>query len=382
MLFNFLVISPLNKIVTALLRITFLFFMICCSIPVKAQDAPGHDFVISAQGHYGYIISHHNNMAHLIKGHIYGGELNYLFRTNGTHAWEQIHRYPELGVCAVHLYLANPKQLGTLEGLYPYTNIRLNKVQRNWKLNLRLGAGLAVITKPFNRITNHKDNAIGSYLNGFVNLRLAYAIMLSKSWRLDAGLGLTHASNGAMATPNLGLNLATVNLGIGYAIGNRDLQYKKDTIPRCVRKWHPMLVAVFGVKELDDPDGPKYVAYGAQLNMYRTLNYKNRLGAGVEVAYSNAVRKIFEEHDSLPNPRFHDVVTVGAKVCYAFTFNKISLPVDVGYYVYKKEKSYGGYIFNRIGVRYMLTKHVIANVTLLTHFARADYFEWGLGYEL
>ena len=37
--------------------------------------------------------------------------------------------------------------------------------------------------------------------------------------------------------------------------------------------------------------------------------------------------------------------------------------------------------FHRIGVRYMLTKHVIANVTLYTHWAKADYFEWGLGYE-
>ena len=40
-----------------------------------------------------------------------------------------------------------------------------------------------------------------------------------------------------------------------------------------------------------------------------------------------------------------------------------------------------GMFFNRIGLRYMLSKHPIANVTLLTHFAKADYFEWGMGYE-
>ncbi|MCW3086599.1 MAG: hypothetical protein JWP12_3965 [Bacteroidetes bacterium] len=373
-------INALNHRFTRSVKLFLLFLAGCFCTAASAQDAPSHDFILSAQGHYGYIISHRNNVSHLIKGHIYGGEINYVFRTDGKQAWEQIHHYPELGVCALHLYLANPSQLGTLEALYPYTNIRLNKLKRNWKLNLRLGVGLAVITKPFNRVTNHKNNAIGSYLNGFVNLRMSYAVMLSKTWRLDAGVGLTHASNGAMATPNLGLNMATINLGIGYAIGNKDLKYIKDTIPKCIKKWHPMLIAVFGVRELEQPDGPKYMAYGAQINVYRTLNYKNRLGAGIEMAYNNTTRKYYQ-NDSVFNTKFRDIVTVGAKISYAFTFNKISLPVDFGYYIYNKELPFG-HVFHRIGVRYMITKHLIANVTLLTHWARADYFEWGLGYEL
>lgn len=351
----------------------------CFCTPLLAQDSPGSDFIVSAQGHYGYIISHRNNMAQLVKGHIYGGEVNYLFRTDGQHPWEQVQRYPELGVCALHMYLANPAQLGTMEALYPYANIRLNRIKRSWKLNLRLGAGLAVVTKPFNRITNHQNNAIGSYLNGFVNLRMSYAIMLSKSWRLDTGVGLTHASNGAMETPNLGLNLATINLGVGYAFGNKDIQYRKDTIARCPKTWHLLTVATVGLRELDQPDGPKYAAYGAQLNLYRTLNYKNRLGLGVEAGYSNAVKKIYE-NDSVAHPPFGNVFTVGAKICYAFTFNHVSLPVDFGYYVYDKNLYYG-HVFHRIGLRYTFSNHIVANVTLLTHWARADYFEWGLGYE-
>jgi len=362
------------------LGLFLLFLTMYISTFSKAQDSPAHDFIISAQGHYGYIISHRNNIAHLIHGHIYGGELSYLFRTNGHQAWEQIHHYPELGVCALHLYLANPSQLGTLEALYPYTNIRLNKLTRNWKLNLRLGVGLAYITRPFNAMSNHKNNAIGSNLNGFVNLRMSYAVMLSKSWRLDAGVGLTHASNGAMATPNLGLNMATINLGIGYAIGNKELVYKKDTIAKCSKKWSTSVIALIGVRELEQPNGPKYMAYGLQLNQYRVLNYKNKLGIGIEGAYNTLTRKRFEL-DSVYNTGFSDIATLGAKLAYEFTFNKVSLPVEFGAYIYKKEPEFGSF-FHRIGVRYMITKHVQANVTLLTHWARADYFEWGLGYVL
>jgi len=361
-------------------RALSLFLVMCMCTLSRAQDSPAHDYMISAQGHYGYIISHRNNISHLIRGHIYGGELNYIFRTVGKQPWQQVHRYPELGICALHLDLANPSQLGSLEALYPYTNIRLNKLRRSWKLNLRLGVGLACITRPFNSKTNHKNNAIGSYINGFVNIRMGYAFMLSRAWRLDAGVGLTHASNGAMATPNLGLNMATINLGVAYAIGNKDLVYKKDTLPKCAQKWSASVIGVVGMREIEQPDGRKYFAYGLSLNGYRVLNYKNKLGIGIEGTYNSTTVKRFEI-DSIPNGGFYDVATVGAKVAYEFTFNKIALPVEFGYYLHNKEPDYGSF-FHRIGVRYSITKHVQANVTLLTHWARADYFEWGLGYVL
>ncbi|HEX8516954.1 MAG TPA: acyloxyacyl hydrolase [Bacteroidia bacterium] len=347
---------------------------------LKSQGDPRKDYIISAQGHAGYIISHRNNMAHLIKGHVFGGELNYVFRTTGNQSWQKYYKYPELGFCAMHMDLANPEQLGSMEALYPYTNIRLNKLKRSWKLNLRLGVGLAFVTRPFHRRSNYKNNAIGSHLNGFVNLRLGYAFMLSKSWRLDAGVGLTHASNGAIATPNLGLNIATVSLGLGYAFGNKDLVFKKDSMEKFRNGWVPAFIGVIGIREMEQPDGPKYLAFGLMANVYRTLGRKNRLGLGAELGYNNATREIYE-NDSIYNTSFKDIGTVGTKLCYEFVYNRISLPVEFGYYLHKKQPAFGS-MFHRIGIRYMMTKHVMANITLLTHWARADYFEWGIGYVL
>ncbi len=80
------------------------------------------------------------------------------------------------------------------------------------------------------------------------------------------------------------------------------------------------------------------------------------------------------------NPTFGDILQAGAKVSYSFNMHRLSLPIDFGYYFYKKQHV-NGMFFHRIGLRYMVTKHVIANMTLLTHWAKADYFEWGLGYE-
>ncbi len=362
-----------------LLRILIVLVIWILPASSMAQNMPGHDFLLSGQGHYGFIISHRNNMANVIKGHIYGAEVNYIFRTDGTKTWQQIHKYPEIGVCFLHMYLANPQQLGNLEAFYPYTNIRLNKLYRKARLNFRIGVGLAYLTKDFDRIENHQNGVIGSHFNGFVNFRLSSAIMISKGWRLDAGVGLTHASNAAMSTPNLGLNMATVNLGLGYAFGNKNCVYKKDTIYPAKKIWQPSVIGVFGIKELENPGGPEYFAYGIQANLYRTLNYKNKLGGGIEIAYNNATKQVWA-NDSIVTDKITDIAQSGVKISYSFNMNRLSLPVDFGIYVYKKQ-AYNGIFFHRVGLRYLVTKHLIANFTLLTHWAKADYFEWGLGYQ-
>ena len=345
----------------------------------EAQNSPAENFLLSAQGHYGFIIAQHDDMKSLVSGHIYGGELNYIFRTDGCKPWQQIHKYPEIGVCALHLYLGNPQQLGTLEAIYPYTNIRLNKLNKKVNLNLRLGLGLAYITKPFDRITNHQDIAIGSHVNGFVNLRFNTNVKLTEGLRLDAGVGLTHASNGAIKTPNLGLNMATVNVGIGYAFGNKNCVYRKDTIPPIEKGWVPSIIVVAGIKQLETPDGPEYRAYGLQANIYHTINYKNKIGGGVEIAYNNATKAVWAK-DSVYTNKISDILQGGVKISYSFTMHRLSLPIDFGVYLYKKQ-DYNGIFFHRIGLRYMVSKHIIANITLLTHFAKADYFEWGVGYQ-
>lgn len=360
--------------------IAILCYLICFRVfPVYAQMHPEKDFIISTQGHYGFIMSHRNNMAHLIKGHIYGGELNYVFRTSGNKPWQQLYKYPDFGVCVLHLDLANPEQLGTIEAIYPYTNLRLNKLNRKINLNLRLGAGVGFLTKPFDRLKNHKNNAIGSHLNGFVNIRLNASYMLSDTWVINTGVGLTHISNGAMKTPNLGLNMATVSAGVGYVFGNKCITYRTDSISPCPKTWKFSVIGVTGVKEIEVPGGKKYLAFGLQTAAHKTLNYKNKLGGGIEFTYNNSTRREWII-DSVSSPSFTDILQVGAKFSYAYVIHKLSLPVEFGVYVFKKQHT-NGMFFHRIGARYMISKHFIANITLLTHFAKADYFEGGLGYE-
>jgi hypothetical protein len=66
-----------------------LFILLTTSTVFKAQYAPTKDFILSAQLQYGDIVAHHGDVKQIIKGHIYGVELNYIFRTDGCKPWQQ-----------------------------------------------------------------------------------------------------------------------------------------------------------------------------------------------------------------------------------------------------------------------------------------------------
>ena len=92
----------MHKIKKSLIVIPIIVFLLLPAL-LKSQNSPKDDFTLSAQGHVGYIMAHRDDMANLIKGHIYGGELNYIFRTNGCKTWHKYYKYPELGFCFLHL---------------------------------------------------------------------------------------------------------------------------------------------------------------------------------------------------------------------------------------------------------------------------------------
>ena len=65
---------------------------------------------------------------------------------------------------------------------------------------------------------------------------------------------------------------------------------------------------------------------------------------------------------------------------YQFNMHRLMVPIEFGFYAYSKNKSVG-FMYHRIGLRYQVSKHLLFNLTLKTHFAVAEYIEWGLGWK-
>jgi hypothetical protein len=310
----------------------------------------------------------------LLKAHVPAFELDYVNKNDGTHTWQQAFHAPETGFTFFYAWLGNPTELGNMMGVYPFINFHL---QRSYKetLYLKVGMGLGYMPVIYDRITNHKNDVIGSHLNAMINLRLNSHIYLSDKLRLEIGLGVTHCSDGNFQTPNLGLNLLTVNTGLSYCIKSYKClaPHYADTSHK---KLENNIFLAGGLSEREPPGQAKYGALTLDYTAYYVINSKNKIGLGVNVFNNNT--NIARLADDSIYINWLQNIQLGFAVCYELNIGKLTLPVEMGVYAYSFYKQSS--IFNRFGLRYYVNKHIIINLTLLTHFASADYIEWGAGY--
>ena len=276
--------------------------------------------------------------------------------------------------------MGNPTQLGNEIGAYPFINFHLQRSAKE-KLYLRAGLGLAYLPVIFNQETDHKNILIGTHVNTIINLRLTYHYYLSNSIRIETGFGITHCSNGSFSTPNLGINIISLNAGLSYCLNERKVQHIS---PQPDTSNHKKLIHEFyvsgGTMEIEPPGGHRYGAVTLNYTAYKKLNRKNSIGAGIDLFYNSANLETLAL-DSIHVASKLENIQVGIKFGYEFIIGKIALPYEIGAYLYTKSLGHG-YEYNRLGIRYYINPHFIANISLLAHFASADFVEWGVGYRL
>ncbi len=368
-----------NIRVFRLLALTF--SILALSFVSKGQDSIRKGNWLSIDIHYGYIMPlYTSSMNILIQGHVPGFELDYVNKPACEDNWLGAYHCPEVGIAFFSAYLNNPAQLGNEFGIYPFVNFHL---KRSFKegLYFRVGMGLGYMPVEFDRLENHKNDVTGSHLNAMFNFRLNYHFYLSSRTRLETGIGLTHCSNGAFQTPNLGINLITANTGITYCISDAQKCFKRsfqDTMKS--KKIQSDFIVTAGLSEIEPPGGKKYPNVTISYIGYRTLNRKNKLGLGADLFYNQAnIARL--NRDSIFLKSSLEITQVGVKASYEATLGRLSLPLEMGGYVFSKYTGNGS-IYNRVGIRYYAGKHIITNLTLLTHFVKADFIEWGVGYKL
>jgi hypothetical protein len=81
------------------------------------------------------------------------------------------------------------------------------------------------------------------------------------------------------------------------------------------------------------------------------------------------------------NPTYFQTVRPGIAFGYDLWLGKLTFLFQAGVYPYTYYKG-DGRIYSRIGWRYRLPYGITANLTLKTHFAKADNIEFGIGYTL
>jgi len=241
-----------------------------------------------------------------------------------------------------------------------------------------MASGLGYLTKKYERVENYKNNVIGSHVNAAIQFNFESRYKLSNKLFFNFNVGLTHFSNGSFKTPNLGINNASVNAGLTYQFKPSKEFLKSDFSPPDKRLQVDVLYAA-GLKEISPPTGKKYGAHTLSGTLMKAIGHKVRLGFGLDVFYDLSLVEGFRRLDK----PIHDdsrIIRSGIHFDHELMIEKLSILFQVGGYWLDQYKDDGS-IYNRVGFKYLVNRHLFVNLTLKTHFAKADYVETGIGWK-
>jgi hypothetical protein len=335
-----------------------------------------NDWGMLIRGGRGFLIAHRDVMKGLPEQHINSAEVFIYKQQQGEEQWKKMYRHPQTGACLFFTPLGNQRVLGQALGAVAYTEFN-NYSGKNFSLHFSFGGGLSWFTKTFELPGNIKNPAISSGINAAILFRQSFRYLLNKRNALDAGIAFTHFSNGAFSIPNLGINTTGVFLAYNLLPAN----YIKPQRPNFDSLLtEPTTKIMMGLnsffKEVYPVLGPKYFTFSGNLSVMRFNGKRFSWGGGVDVMYNSSIRHHLK-NDNNPDNDEDIILQTGLVAIAQIHINRFSFPFQLGYYVFDRYRA-DGVIYNRIGARYAVNKHLSLNLTLKSHYARADFIEPGI----
>jgi len=361
--------------------LTYLFFIFVFVSQALAQSITNTSpiWFVKPVVNNGFILVHRSNISHLVKGNPTIYELNIGKSSSGNKLWQIENNLPDIGISLQCIDFKNPLQLGYALTASPYIEIPLNKTPKILRPSMRLCWGLTYITKSYDSIENKENIAIGSHFNSFVQFRCFWRFKLSNLLRIEPGITFTHASNGKAKNPNLGINVASLNLGLNYAIQSKANQSipKIDSSTKAKSKNEVIFFTAIGFNQKNIAS-PSLKTFVYSFAYQRNLRNSHKYVLGIDVFYDQ--NYLIDYENVFKNKaQGIDQLRMSIKLGYSYNVGRFSFPFELGYYFFQKTNP-DELIVNRLGVRYYSKTGLIAHFGLRTHFAVAYNFEYGLGY--
>lgn len=328
----------------------------------------------------GNVLPHTDDLNHLVTGHPDGLMLSLIKQTHGDQEWQKVYNYPDYGAYFIYQDYKN-QILGQTFAVGAFYNFYFAKRRFLFKI----AQGLAYATNPQDKETNSKNSAFGSAIMANTDFVLAY----KKENILDrvgfqTGIIFTHFSNGRIKAPNSGVNAYNLYVGLNYNL-DKQIVRERDTIPvnlKCKEPIRYNFVLRSGVNESPIIGSGQHPFYHIGFYADKRLNRKSAIQLGTEVFFSNFY-KDFIKYQSVAYPEYGvdpntDYKRVGIFIGHELFINRVSLEFQVGYYVYQPYK-YDIPIYDRLGMKYYVTKNIYTGLSIKTHIFLAEAMEFVVG---
>ncbi len=353
------------------LLVLFLSSLTRYEIFITAQENEHGNLFLESKFQYGFIWQHKPSLEEIIGGNIKVFDISIGKQTYGEKYWEQLYRYPSYGFGYYYVDLGNPEELGHANALFSYVDIPILRRGKHL-LSYRISGGLGYLSKG--------NIAIGSHVNLYFDLALIHHYHLSEHLDLINSFGATHFSNGAIKMPNLGINLFSYRLGLQYRLKTPVREFVKHKLPEIEKKNSVSVLLAAGVKE-KRPDGEiSYQVATFSVDYLRLLNLKHKVGLGLDAFYDESLFETMNP-DSILKLNTSDIMRYGVHVAFEAEFHKIMLVIHLGTYIHANYTEDGS-VYQKVGIRYLISKNFYANISLKASKGVADYTEFGVGYRI
>ena len=358
------------------MRLNFLFFILGLSGASIAQTNFEH--AIEYRQKLGFLAAHRGVMAHMPKNLAVAGEFSYVFRTRGFKAYQRVYKFPAYGATLFYGQVGNQELLGNFTGAYGFAELPMVSF-RNYRMDFKLGLGLGYNANPYHPVNNPLNVALATKINGLMCLSIKSSYSFRKN-SFNAGLDITHFSNAAWKVPNFGINMPFISVGYARALNSVPYfdSYEGDVMTPMglpYDRWLYSATAILSAKQMMPIGGRRYPVYALNLSAKHFFGYK----AGLELALDLISKQAILDYQPYIVKSQLDILQVGAYAAYLVPLDRFHFVFGMGAYL-RDKFSPEDPLYHRIGARYYLKNGLLLNLTLKTHWARADYLEYGIGY--
>lgn len=310
-----------------------------------------------------------------------GVDVRFGWRSKENNFYSYINRFPSYGVgftSAVKYYT----EIGRPMGVYAFGEFPFGKLNFERKLNFSYYAqvGLGFNMNPYDAESNPINQFVSSSLNAHIHFGVKASYQLSKSLDLFTSVGTKHYSNGSIKRPNSGINFIPIAVGLRANLDREKFQPgDRPEFPPLEKRFFWNIAAYTGLKSYDIGE-KAYFRGGLGVNYLWELSYKYRMGIGLDWFYGGGA------NDRYPgeNVAFSDVNSFAVVGSWEWKLTeKLYMPIALGVYLSKahlNQETAGFY--ERIGVRYRMNHNLFAGVQIKAHKAKADFFEFTVGYTI
>jgi hypothetical protein len=337
----------------------------------------------------GFLMPHHEDMQQMY-AHIQGLQLQYL-STDLT--WENNKKFKNGNIkYAQRLgFVVSAIDLGTTisgksysGGLLVSSDLISNQGNEiNWRSSLKFALGLGYLTQRYDAITNPENRAIGSHINGYMQLGLSIEKNVYKNSVIFLEFGLAHFSNACWKFPNLGVNLPYLQVGIGHPLNiypsikksekQRQLNQQLSLLP-----WRKSIAVRLGKKEIDLDDNRVFITGVMEFALENWISKRSNFRYAISYLHDRTYQ--FKKFDKMPNYNFAGTSEITVSAGYETRFGRWGVITDFGIYLYKPDFKKKTAYYEGIGCSYAINSNYKAVVRLKANKTIADFAEFGLTY--